>query len=211
MTRTIAVLFACVSALLAGPVLQRASHAYESVPLALTAQGSGPVGVAVLDERLDINPSGKTPDFVGVQYPLEGVLYDVKTGTGRPMADTWADAIVTALNLRGFEARPVATSNTMDRAAAVRSLSAAAPRGVLVGVKDWRVDARRAADLVFQISAQVIDGSGKVLGEAGVGGRQCLGADYINGATSARDRSMAAFKAKLEQPLNDPAVTGTLK
>jgi len=211
--QNVTIVAAMLTVVLGAIALTGCSHNYESVPLNLRAQGTRPVAVAVLDQRPYINPSpsGKSPDFVGVQYSLEGIPFDVKTGSGRPMAEAWAETIVSALRSRGFEARAVPTTNSMERGAVIRELGLSGSRGIFVGVKDWKVDARQAADLDFQIAVQVVDESGKVIGESGVGGRDHLGADFINGATFARDQSMAAFKAKLEQVLNDPKIVEALR
>ncbi len=186
------------------------SHAYESVPLSLTARGTGEVGVAVLDQRPYIHAGGKTPDFVGVQYSLEGIPFDVGTGSGRPLADSWAESVVAALRSRGFEARAVPTTTAMDRGAAARALGAAGSPGLLIGIKEWKVEARRSADLDYAITVQAVDGTGSVIAETGLGGRDYLGADFINGATFARDESLAAFRAKMEQLLNDPKIVDAL-
>lgn len=194
-------------------VLPGCSHSYESVPLTLNAKGDRPVALAVLDQRPYINPSpsGKSPAYVGVQYSLEGIPFDVKTASGRPMASDWADAIAAALRARGFDVRVLPTTNSMDRAAVIRELGATGSRSLFIGVKDWNVDARQAADVDFQITVQALDENGKVLAETGAGGREHLGADFVNGATYSRDQAIAAFKSKMEQLLNDPKIVEALK
>jgi hypothetical protein len=208
MIRHFSLVLACLA--IAGLSPAGCSHSYQAVQLNLSAQGKGPVAVAVLEQRPYIHAAGKRPDFVGVQYSLEGIPFDVHTGSGSPLADEWADCIVSSLRARGFDARVVPTSNMMERAAVARSLAGAAPRSILVSVKEWKVDARQGADLSYDVRVQALDARSNVTVEVGAGGRDHLGADFVNGATFARDQSLASFKAKLEQLLNDPRVVASL-
>lgn len=189
------------------------AHNYGAVPLDLKPTGSQRVAVAVLDQRPYIHPgpSGKAPTFVGVQRSLAGVPFDVHTESKRPLAEDWAFSIARALESRGFKAEPVVVTNALSRTDVMRRLSeTGAPRAILIGIKEWRVDARRKGSLKGDVHLEVMDSSGGVIAESRALGRNDLGF-ALEGSTHARDATMAAYKATLEQLLNDPRVVEGLR
>lgn len=189
------------------------SHSYQSVQLDLKASGAQRVAVSVLDQRPYIypGPKGKPPTFVGVQRGLDGLPFDVHTTSGRPVAEDWTTSVASALSARGFTVEPVVVTNDFSRLAVLKRLAdTGAPRAIFIGFTEWKVDALFDAKLSGDVQLQVLDPAGNVLAESRALGRNNLGAS-IAGAEHARDATLAAYKATLEQLLNDPKVLEALK
>jgi hypothetical protein len=143
------------------------------------------------DVALDLTPTGNQRVAVAVE--------------------DWTLAIARALESRGFQAEPLIVTNALDRTGAIRRLSeSGAPRSILIGVKEWQVNARRAGALRGDVHLEVLDASGNVIAESRALGRNDLGF-ALEGASHARDATLAAYKATLEQLVNDPKVTDALR
>lgn len=186
-------------------------HQYRDVVAALQASGSGTVAVATHDEREYILNGDKKPDFVGLQRGGYGNPFDVRTASGRPLAEDMTDAIAASLRLRGFQATPVTVAHT-ENASAVRQrlIDTRADRAVLLILNEWKADSMTNTELIFSTTLRVLDRAGHVLAEKNLIGSDNLGGSFWNPPAHARKAVPEAFRAKLETLLNSPEVAAAL-
>ncbi len=211
MRRILAAALCSLASLLPACIPYASTHEYEDIGLTLTARGSGRLSVAVLDARPYVNPSEKTPKFVGVQRDAIGLPFNVETHSGRPFADDCLLVITRALQSRGFETASVLTSNRDAPDAVRQRLLASGGRSLLVRIVDWKLDSYDSSKLSFDLDAQVLSAGGEVLGRSRVLGASEVKGNGLDPVGFAKLAGPTLFKAKAEELLNDPAIVAGLK
>jgi hypothetical protein len=73
-------------------------------------------------------------------------------------------------------------------------------------LREWKSDTYMNTTILYDVTLSVLDRSGQVVGESRLKGEDNLGGDFVNPPAHAKTVVPAAFKAKLEQLLGDPAV-----
>lgn len=183
---------------------------YAAKPPELTAQSTGRLMIGVHDQRAYVVSGRKTPQFVGLQRDAFGIPYDVRTISGRPLAEEMADALAKAFIDKGFQARPVPIAHSLPRD---QILQALAPpdngKRLIVTVREWRSDRFANAAAEYDLHVEVIDAAGTVLGQNSIAGKERV--DTAVARSSAYRTMLPEYqKRKLEELLNNPAIIAAL-
>ena len=186
-------------------------HAYHDTIATFQASGSYAVAVTVHDQREYIQNKDKSPDFVGLQRGGCGNPFNVTTVSGQPLAEDMTASIVASLRARGFHPVPVVVS-AEDGPATVRQrlIGTRAPRSVLLVLIEWKADSMQNTALLYTVTLQILDGTGRLLAEKNLLGRDNLGGSFWNPPAHANHAVPAAFKGKLEALFNAPDVVAAL-
>jgi hypothetical protein len=202
---------------LVGPILLAACafgnrHAYHTVTADLTSSGPGRISVATHDQRPYVVQKEKGPHFVGLTRGGYGNPFDVGTEDDRPLADGMTRAISKSLENKGFQPVPIFIS-PFESSESIRKmlLQDKVDRGILLTLREWKSDTHFDTSLLYDVTLSVLDRTGRVIAEKWIQGRDNLGADVLNPPGHAGEAVPKAFKAKLEELLNDPAVANALR
>jgi hypothetical protein len=187
-------------------------YAYSTVVLEPTLAGSGRVSVATQDRREYVLSGDKDPQFVGLQRGGYGNPFDVRTTDDRPLADNMTTAIVAAMAQRGFQPVPIFVAPSADAAQVRQALfKDGGERALLLTLREWKSDTFMNVGLPYDVTLVVMDKTGAVLAQKRLQGRDNLGGSFWDPPSHARKAVPLAFKAKLEELLNDPAIAGALR
>jgi hypothetical protein len=158
----------------------------------LPVSGSGKLAVAVVDARPYVLSGDKKPDFVGLQRGGFGNPFDVRTGSGRPLADEMRDSIAKALQQQGF---------------AVVGGTEAAPRKLELRVFDWKTDVMVKMKTTYDLQLSVFDASGALLAQS-----KAKGEDVGSGGFESGNATNAArtFELRFTELVRDEAVRNAL-
>jgi hypothetical protein len=158
----------------------------------LPVSGSGKLAVNVVDARPYVISGEKKPDFVGLQRGGFGNPFDVRTGSGRPLADEMRDAIAKALQQQGF---------------AVVSGTEAAPRRLELRVLEWKTDVMMKMKTTYDLQLSVFDASGARLAQS-----KTKGEDVGTGGFESGNATNAArtFELRFTELVRDEAVRKAL-
>lgn len=196
-------LLAVLAALLPGCISYK--YPLQDVTPVLAARGSGPVAVATLDRRPEVTSEDEDPEYAGIMRDAYGIPRDVSTGTGEPFADEWTGAAARALRAAGFEPRttnlPLNTPDA-DASAALAKLSTG--KSVLFTIRKWQPDTYVETTLHYDVSAAVLDRSGRSVATKSISGDAELGAGGWGVI-------MQAFAKQIAQLLDAPEVAGALR
>lgn len=186
-------------------------YAYHTIVADPQLTGAAAVGVATHDQREYIRSGSKDPQFVGYQRGGFGNPFDVRTEDDKPMAEAMTTSIVNTLMRKGFRTRPVIVAHSLSSdEARQRLLRADAARMLLLTVQEWKSDAVMRIGLTYDVTMTVLDRAGTVLAEKRIqGDKEVLGAAGLPSGVG--EVVGKAFKAKLEQLLDDPAITTALR
>lgn len=187
-------------------------YAYHQVTPELKANTGHSVAVAAQDQRSYVQNGEKQPDFVGLQRGGFGNPFNVSTASGKPLAEDMAAAIVRSLKDKGVKTVSVQVNPTDDMNAVITALNNAnAQRLILLSLKHWKSDTYNNVGLAYDLVLQVFDAKGNQLAQKQVSGDDNLGGSAWNPPAHARKALPKAYKEKLEQLLNDPAISSALK
>ena len=185
-------------------------YAYHTVVASPQVSGTTALSVATHDQRDYVRTGSKPPQFVGLQRGGFGNPFDVKTEEDKPLADAMTTALVNTLTRKGFRAQPVVIAHSATVPDARRQvIGTAGDRALLLTLTEWKSDTAMRVGLNYDMTLVVLDRSGAVLAEKRLQGQDNLGAatlpSQVGGMVS------AAFKTKLEQLLDDPAIATALR
>ena len=185
-------------------------YAYQTVVASPQVSGTTAVSIATYDQREYVRSGTKDPQFVGLQRGGYGNPFDVRTESDRPLADAMTTALVNTLAKKGFRAQPVVVAHSVTPAEArQRVIGAGADRALLLTLQEWKSDTAVRVGLSYDVTMTVLDRSGTVLAEKRLEGRDNLGGATLPSRVG--DMVASAFKMKLEQLLDDPAVAAALR
>jgi hypothetical protein len=186
-------------------------HAYHSVLATPAVSGSAQVGIATHDQRPYVLSGNKQPQFVGLSRGGWGNPFDIRTADDAPLADGMTQALTNSLRARGFRPVVVIVTASMSPAQVQERLAqAGGDRALLLTLREWKSDTYVGTGLFYDVTLSVLDRSGRTLAEKRLSGKDDLGADAWNPPGHAREAVPRAFKGKLEELLNDGAVTAAL-
>jgi hypothetical protein len=185
-------------------------YAYHTVVASPQVSGTTALSVATHDQRDYVRAGSKPPQFVGLQRGGFGNPFDVKTEEDKPLADAMTTALVNTLTRKGFRAQPVVIAHSATIPDARRQvIGTAGDRALLSTLTEWKSDTAMRVGLNYDMTLVVLNRSGAVLAEKRLQGQDNLGAatlpSQVGGMVS------AAFKTKLEQLLDDPAIAAALR
>ncbi len=186
-------------------------HAYHTVLATPTASGSAQLGVATHDQRPYVLSGNKQPQFVGLSRGGYGNPFDIRTADDAPLADGITQALTNSLRARGFRPVPVIVAASMSPAQVQERLAqAGGDRALLLPLSEWKSDTYMGTGLFYDVTLSVLDPSGRAVAEKRLSGKDDLGANAWDPPAHAREAVPLAFKGKLEELLNDAAVTAAL-
>jgi len=185
---------------------------YELVPvsLSLTATSQQTVTAAVIDRRPYVLNGDESPSFLGTERANWGGTKDIKTGSGRSLADEVGDAVVRALENQGVAASALQPAKGADAAEMLALFQAqGADRLLMVELQDWRTDVYTRVKLRWRLEAIVYDRSGDVLGRSDSQGFAPVSRTDLKGqyAILAADE----LSEKLSNLLNERTITDALR
>lgn len=186
-------------------------HAYHSVLATPTVSGSAQLGIATHDQRPYVLSGNKQPQFAGLSRGGYGNPFDIRTEDDAPLADGMTQALANSLRARGFRPVVVIVAASMSPAQVQERLAqSGGDRAVVLTLREWKSDTYVGTGLLYDVTLSVVDPSGRALAEKRLSGKDDLGANAWNPPAHAREAVPRAFKGKLEELLNDAAVTAAL-
>lgn len=185
------------------------TYDYSRASVDLAVRGHSELGLAVIDQRAYVLSGDKEPDFVGLQRGGFGNPFNVKTESGRALAEEMAEAMTSALQDNGFKVFNLRVSESGSNIVASAIRDAAKTRNVILNVYEWKTDAMMSFGLSYDLRLSVLDESVNLLAEAETSGiKEKLGGAGFEGANSISAAN--AFSSKIGQLFNDPDVMRAL-
>jgi hypothetical protein len=185
---------------------------YSQVVAKLKAKPQGKVSVAVIthDQRPDVVSGVESPRYAGVTIGRDGARFGVNTESGLPIAADMTAATCRSLKASGFGCIGVSVQPKATETSVVgRVAQTKAQRGLVLVLKEWQTATRFDTELSCHLIVRVVDGSGKVLAEAGTRGNERIKTHYWNGRLIGF-QSPEAFQRRLEALLNRPEIVDAL-
>lgn len=165
---------------------------YGSSISGLPVSGSGELAVNVVDDRPYVLSGEKKPDFVGLQRGGFGNPFDVRTASGRPLADEMRDAIAKALQQQGF---------------AVVGGSEAAPRKLELRVLEWKTDVMMRMKTRYDLQLSIFDARGSLVAQSKANGEEVGSGGFESGNASNAART---FELRFTELVRDEVVRKAL-
>ena len=185
-------------------------YPYRTVVASPQLSGTAATSVATHDQREYVRSGNKSPEFVGLQRGGYGNPFDVRTDDDKPLADAMTTALVNTLTKRGFRAQPVAVDHTLTVAAVrLRVIMPGPDRGLVLTLQEWKSDTMMRIGLIYDVSLVVLDRTGTLMAEKRLQGRDNLGTGWSSSQVG--EVVSNAFKTKLEELLDDPAIVAALR
>ena len=197
-------------AVLVGACAIGRTYNYSQPSLGLaTVSSSGTVALAVQDLRSYVMSGGKPETFVGLMRGGFGNPFDVNTQSGAPLAIDMRNAIERSLAAKGIKVQPVPIPKTAGIAEAKGTLAkTGARRQLLVTMREWKTDTMVNTDLHYDVTAEVMDEKGAVLGTSVIRGMDNLGS---LGLFSPEEGVAAVFARKFDALLQDEKILAALR
>jgi hypothetical protein len=190
--RVITALCAVAAILVLGGCAVGNRYDYASSIYSLPISGTGNLALDVVDARPYVLSGEKKPDFIGLQRGGFGNPFDVRTASGRPMAEEMRDAIAKALQRQGYT---------------VVGPKDAASRRIELRIAEWKTDAMVHFQLHWDLTLNVYDDHGTLLAKSSSSGTDQQGAGFA----SQNSKSAASyFELKFTQLMRDDAVRHAL-
>lgn len=182
------------------------THDYSTLMLPLTPVAAESVAVAVIDERPYVVNGEESAAYVGRMPGRYRNTVDVKTASGRPLADLVADAVVEAYRRQGVTATAVPVPEEGGLPAALSAAAATgAERVLVVRIGEWQTHSLLRVEESWQLEATVHDPSGEMLGRRASQGKANAGATGFDEETG--EMAVSALSRRLTYLLNDPKIT----
>ena len=184
---------------------------YHDVDIEFDGKGTSKLAISTIDLRVYVRTSEKSPDFVGLQRGGFGNPFDVTTASGKSLAEDITATVKQALEKKGFEVTSLVASNTDSISKVVERMDTSdAHRLMIFILNEWKSDTYTNTALIYNLTLKIMDNEGKVITESTINGRDNLGGDFIDPPSHAKQAVPIAFKAKLEQLLNNKEVLDAL-
>jgi hypothetical protein len=112
----------------------------------------------------------------------------------------------------GYAVSTVVTQPRRTRAQITTALAqTGAERLILLTVNEWATDTYNSTDLSYDLTLEVLDGSGRLLARSAVKGEDRLGMSLFNPPAVAREAAPKALQTKLGTLINNARVAATVK
>ena len=182
------------------------THQYDNVAPEFNASAGTKLDIGVQDKRVYVVSKEKPETFVGLSRGGFGNPFDVTTFSGKPLADDFTKTIQTALSAKGVQANAVRLPLGIDEAEAIKRLSLAGNKAILLILNEWKADTYMTTTLNYDIQAIVIDSSGKVISSKKIYGMDNLGSSAFDPPGHSRTVIPIAFRRKLEELFASPEI-----
>jgi hypothetical protein len=164
--------------------------------------------VAVLDQREYVKSGKKSESFIGLSRGGFGNPFDVVTKSGAPMATEMATSVAASLRAKGLKVQTVTVPPAGGLERARQALSRTGSDRLLVfTLNEWKTDTMMRTGLDFDVTLDVMDGSGVNLARSHVSGKEVSGSSIL----SAEKDAQGWFADKVSELLRDEAVAGALR
>lgn len=199
-------------ALLATGCVARQQVRYHDAALELKASARSLVAVAAHDNRSYVKNGEKEKNYAGNFRGGFGNPFNVTTESGRPLADDMASVICAAFVKKGFRCKEVPVEPNQDKGQISSKLVATdADKLLLLTIDEWYPTTFQNTILSYNLDLNVMNRNGGTLVEKKVKGEEDLGGSFFNPPAHAKEAVPQAYKRKLEELLNDAAVTDSLR
>lgn len=186
------------------------THQYSNATLHIKATSGSKLAVGVQDRRLYVVTKEKPENFVGLSRGGFGNPFIVKTASGNPLADDFSKSIQAALSTNGVEVNVVSLPVGMDKSEAIKRLTSSSGKAILIEINEWKADTYVNTTLTYDVLAQVIDVSGKVISSKKYSGSENLGGSAMNPPAHSRKAIPIAFRKKLEELFSAPEIANNI-
>jgi len=183
-------------------------YSYHNVNIALPVQGSGEVGLAVVEDRADVLSGDKKPDFVGVQRATLGNPWGVSTVSGNSLVQDFSETLEIALTKSGFDVTVLDGISNENPGTAVAAVGK--DRNVMLKVSDWRTDIYMNMTLFYDLTLSVLSGDGAVLASTQSQGEEKLSGASMTAAGNAKTAT-SALETKIARMFNDQTIRDALQ
>lgn len=187
-------------------------HNYRDVVASVPSMEGESVVVATHDRRPYIVSGTKPIDFVGLQRSGYGQPFDVST-KGDSFSNSFSAAACGSLRKAGARCDTVETMPSEDSASVTQKVSQRrAPHGLIFTVNEWKSDGMVRASVRYDVILSVVDASGGVLATKQIQGNDITSDSIwvLSPPRAARQGSLAALKAKLEELLGSASIVAAL-
>lgn len=176
---------------------QKYNYNTSAYPLPLS--GTGPLQVAVVDERPYVTDGDKDPNFVGLQRGGFGNPFNVTTASGRPLAEDVAASLGLSLKAKGFDVEVVANPD-----------QATGKRVIVLHMLEWKTDIYSQITLSYDLVLQVRNEEGEVVATKQVSGEEPIGGGKISSSQNAKTAT-DALATRIGSLFLDREVSAALK
>ncbi|MEQ8267740.1 MAG: hypothetical protein RH982_11120 [Parvibaculum sp.] len=185
------------------------SQQYSTIPE--IARGTT-VSLGVQDLRPYVLSGERKSNFVGVQRGGFYNPFDVTTTSGRPLADDLLQAFTNTLKGAGtvVTGTTIASSATPEMAVATLS-GKGSDRALYIFFKEWKSDSFSDSWVLYDITAQVFDKNGKMLGESHLQGKDAISSSAALASSDAKNSITSAFQLKIKELLSSPEIIAALQ
>lgn len=183
---------------------------YAAGDVALPIQGSGVLGLVVVDSRPYVLNGDKLPTFVGLQRGGFGNPFNVETESGKPLAADMTRALASALESRGFEVKPLATGSVASLDIEKILGSAGLDRNVVLTLEEWKTDAMARLALSYEVRLEIRDENGAPIASNSISGNK----EVVGAAGFESSNSIAAgrvFAEKMNLLFMDSEIAAALE
>lgn len=186
------------------------THQYDNAKPEIKASAGTKLGVGVQDRRMYVLSKQKPETFAGLSRGGFGNPFDVNTASGKPLADDFSKTIQRALSAKGVHASAVSLPPGVDETEAIKRLSVAGDKAVLIVLNEWKADTYSSTTLAYDVQAMIVDASGKVLASKKISGSDNLGGSAFNPPEHSRNVVPVAYRKKLEELFAAPEIAAHL-
>jgi hypothetical protein len=164
-------------AVIQGPAEAQRVIGYRNIELQIKSNSNIKYAVSVLDKREVVTDKSQEPQFVGYIRSGAGIAYPIRTESGNSFAEDVAFTINNAIQKSGAKVTEASTIFSMDPTEVKDKLIATnSDKLILIIIDEWRSDTRPwhlkiATEMIWNFRLQVFDGSGALVAENKVEGR----------------------------------------
>ncbi len=186
------------------------TYEFAAVDLTLTVSSGRTVSASVIDHRPYVVNGKESSSFVGTTQGKAGGTADIRTGSGRPLAEELTDAVVRALDRRGIAASAMPLPKGSPEEAILTAFrTQGTERLLVVRMFEWKTKALTRVILRWHLEAIVRDRAGNVLARRATQGTESVGVTNLR--RDSADIAIREVSQKLSQLLNDPVIAGALR
>lgn len=186
------------------------THQYNNAALQIKATNGSKLGIGVQDRRLYVVTKEKPENFAGLSRGGFGNPFIVRTTSGEPLADDISKSIQAALSKNGVNVSAVNIPVGLDEAAAIKLLTAASGKSILIELNEWKADTYMSTTLSYDVRALVIDVDGKIISSKKISGSENLGGSAMNPPEHSRKVVPIAFRRKIEELFSTPEIANNI-
>src|SRR5690606_2698180 len=124
-------------------------YSYDSGDLILPVNGSGKIGLLLVDRRPYVLSGDKEASFVGLQRGGFGNPFDVKTQSGKPLAEEMQARLARSLQSYGFEVTPLQAAGSEEDDIQKAVLDQGMGRNLVITMREWKSDAMASFGLSY--------------------------------------------------------------